>query len=1601
MRPSTTLFFFMITAVLVGQQTIEPDQVIMGSFTEGDTECYNLVITEPGDYILTYNLMDATVTISDSIDQTLFTDYLSFFGAEPKEETVSLEKKGTYKVCFLKNGVSSMYQFKINRSGGSGTSEAVLLNYGDYDLQQSVLDNTVIQYIFNGKTNEKIQIGISGAFTATVKISSPDNNVLYNESFNTPPEDGLLLQFDLTETGKYKIELTPLFSSMQFLISLYLIEPKVSTGIEFNKTYAGAIVNKGIDYFSFYAYPEDTLLLSYIGATENLTVDIETPDGSIINCDNIIDEVHLEETLIIEQEGSYLMSIKSGIQGFSTYQFDLDIKPVPYELGTMIIRDMAYLYKKIYSFQASEDHLLRIGYDMPFKNLELKDPDGSIVFKIDSASNNQISDDIFNEVQLSKTGNYTISVWHTSKLNASETMKFCASIVPDPQLMTKDSAYQLEIPPYQRIPLTFNMIKGHVFRSGFPDGTVLDRSYDGMLETMYGHTYLETKDRTINASLINTSTEDESIDYSVMTIVPQKIPVQINVGDTLSCTMEGFESPGFVMSGITDDTIFIDAEISELISSPNENNIVSANSKLYLTTPSGETQKVDGISSGSVTSEGYLIRHSLKKGYILPEDGEYYITVCLDKLISESSAECKLTLGSTLEDQKIQFGTETPYEYSGTYKCTVPEGIDQLIVVVKKNNHIGYSNTWKGSVSLMQGGQAIENVKVYGSHDDYVFYVENPDQGEYILPLIADNFNTSIKGSVLFADKLPEVNLNDWTLGVISRPYGSDLKMMTFDQAVDTLFLESQGYGLWSRIEIYNERFILIETIDNMGAGYQIEGILTNLPAGTYYIRYVDSAVLYDNSDQYFKTYKADQSRIYMIYAGTKVVSKPAGLHIRKASTHKIGLGDATVTLSGSGLNAVDQVSLTGVTHQNYIPLEIASINDQGTELIVGNDFSNSFPGLYILKASNADTSVYYNSYLEIIPTVDYSIQSSLLTSNLYRTGRYQKCILKITNNGSADIPYIAGNFYTTSEEVQIGITNTPETEYVTDSINAVLALGNFTQMPFFIENLQIGESTEFIYTIYSQTVPNNNVFQVGYRAAILSEEDYYALQRPMATAWHEHLLISEYVPLTMEQYLDIISFDDFFSLWNDNSPIGLKSLKQGGSNRQTAKNAQNSFYKVLDRLPGKAPFAVPYKIVREGVEVVEKMYEEASESLKDILDRMKKSQFGNESGITEEEMDKEAVNSTTPEDKYGPIGYGLEHGNGYISNLNEFEYRIDYWNKEDASAPAAIVYIRDTIDTDFALRTLSFTELGFLKWKVKLDGGQYSNVNIDCRPDMPYIVNVEATVDHDTREVYWVHTTLDPATMELPDDPLSGYLPPIDSTGYQIGWVNYTIKPYEDLPHETSFENQAFVNFDGVGKWGPAPPYGPYTNILDLEPPWSYIEDLEPVQSELSFEVKVHAQDDESGIDFINIYVSKDYNPPYPWKTSKDTVLNFKGDNGSYYRFYSLASDKAGNTETAKFTYETATEINLISTEIETPSISHKSAMRVIPNPNKGLFKMIVPGHDEPGNIYVFNLSGKQVFDALYQPGDMLHLNHLDKGIYLIRFQNGNNTYTSKISVW
>jgi len=287
-----------------------------------------------------------------------------------------------------------------------------------------------------------------------------------------------------------------------------------------------------------------------------------------------------------------------------------------------------------------------------------------------------------------------------------------------------------------------------------------------------------------------------------------------------------------------------------------------------------------------------------------------------------------------------------------------------------------------------------------------------------------------------------------------------------------------------------------------------------------------------------------------------------------------------------------------------------------------------------------------------------------------------------------------------------------------------------------------------------------------------------------------------------------------------------------------------------------------------------------------------------------------QAVDSTTPEDKYGPSGFDPldtppAERERFVPEDRNIYYKVDFWNKEDATAPACDVLVKDRLASNLDWNSFSFEKIGFLKWDVELEPCQYFNLNVNTRPDMDLIVNVEGTFDLETGEITWTFKSLDPATMETPEDPMAGFLPPISESGEEIGWVEFSVEPKDDLTSGTQVSNQAFVEFDWAGDLlnHPAPKEGPWTNTLDAGVPTSQVEPLPEKTMEIEFTVEWTGQDDTggSGIAGYDIYVSIDSNEYTLWLgNTADTNAVFTGEVDHTYSFYSRARDNVGYTEPA-----------------------------------------------------------------------------------------------------
>jgi hypothetical protein len=308
----------------------------------------------------------------------------------------------------------------------------------------------------------------------------------------------------------------------------------------------------------------------------------------------------------------------------------------------------------------------------------------------------------------------------------------------------------------------------------------------------------------------------------------------------------------------------------------------------------------------------------------------------------------------------------------------------------------------------------------------------------------------------------------------------------------------------------------------------------------------------------------------------------------------------------------------------------------------------------------------------------------------------------------------------------------------------------------------------------------------------------------------------------------------------------------------------------------------------------------------------------------------------------YDPPGAVAGTESRFIASGETFDYRIDFWNKPTSEVPTQDAIIIDRIDPAvFDISTLEITRVGFLNWDLPITTGTVIDARIDCQPEMNIAVEIRAglgmeipgfafndDLDENTL-VFWFHA-IDPETGEWPEDPFAGFLPPFNpETGFEIGWIEYSVDPLPDLPTGTQLSSVAYVEFDFLGDIydHPAPKVDPdaepavadpWVNTIDAAPPTSWVEPLPAVLNTSDFLVTWDGADDEggSGIARYDIYVSADGGSFTRWlQDVTGTSALFAGQPGHTYAFYSVGTDNVGHCETVPATADTATYVNIAPT--------------------------------------------------------------------------------------
>jgi len=272
--------------------------------------------------------------------------------------------------------------------------------------------------------------------------------------------------------------------------------------------------------------------------------------------------------------------------------------------------------------------------------------------------------------------------------------------------------------------------------------------------------------------------------------------------------------------------------------------------------------------------------------------------------------------------------------------------------------------------------------------------------------------------------------------------------------------------------------------------------------------------------------------------------------------------------------------------------------------------------------------------------------------------------------------------------------------------------------------------------------------------------------------------------------------------------------------------------------------------------------------------------------------------NGVDPNEKAAPGGSGADRW--IARDSTPVLYRIDFENLPEATAPAALVTIRDELDPNLDPTTVRLGDIRFGDISIDVPDNRIAyQERLDLTATLGVLVDVTGGVDAANGEVFWILRAIDPATGELPTSAFLGFLPPEDGTGRGQGYVEFTVLPRAETPSGAVIRNDAEIVFD----FNEPIITNEVFNTIDADDPTSMMASL-PVEMPTTAIPLAWAGDDPqpgSGLAGFTVYASESGGPFTPVVGfSQGFGSLYEGRGGATYEFYSVARDNAGNIEEA-----------------------------------------------------------------------------------------------------
>lgn len=276
-----------------------------------------------------------------------------------------------------------------------------------------------------------------------------------------------------------------------------------------------------------------------------------------------------------------------------------------------------------------------------------------------------------------------------------------------------------------------------------------------------------------------------------------------------------------------------------------------------------------------------------------------------------------------------------------------------------------------------------------------------------------------------------------------------------------------------------------------------------------------------------------------------------------------------------------------------------------------------------------------------------------------------------------------------------------------------------------------------------------------------------------------------------------------------------------------------------------------------------------------------------------------EGMLSYDPNELLGPAGVDSVR---WVSINDVLNYTIFFENDpEFATAHAQKVDVRfdfpdKKLMKGFSLGNFCFSNQSF---SIEKEPNIYAT-RLDVRDSLNVYVDVVAGLEVTKQQGFWTFSAIDPETGFAPWQSDLGVLAVNDSTHVGEGFVNFRLRPFEDMTTGDTISFAANIVFDS----NDTIPTNNWKVTIDAGNPSSKVLCSPNQEDNTKYLLSFTGEDDKngSGIKLYHLFLADNMGTYQETAVCKpDSIINFEVEPGRQYKLFSIAEDRVGNLEDMK----------------------------------------------------------------------------------------------------